>query len=641
MQSIGLPKDLSDFFFDQALAYPALETLEHDKLDETNALYKAELDAIGLLHNDAYSNPDKIGIVAKLAKGAKAPNGFQLVDSSGKYQGVVLKFLFDEIEEIGLPAFEAKMMDLLGYDHRELKAHWFENLYEYFQMQMAFAEEDNPHAAALRAAQAGKALEPSLLDVAPAVRPGPEEIPHSVHLPRGPDDVLWQAKHPGQRYQPPFAAVVFHGIQGFPQGGALSPLFWNFVFEYILVRRLFEPLQSKVKNLKMKIVAYADDFIIFVNKAINLRDLFKGNEAMRSMGLSFNEEKSFMSVIDGRPVKKSFKFLGVTHYFRSGATVGTPRSGKELLFDKAATVRDFDRRHVLLRRIAKFLKWDVHPQVILEGWADGIHPYAQIPYEVISGDCRHLSKVQLAQLRDQIREVDFDLQVDEINREAVLSGDAYAHPHADFIVDEDGIAESTVPFGTALVKADPSAPTGFALLSPETQAAAASVTSGSVRKRKPNWASNLEANRGNSGPLDAGFASYPAGRSKRGPLAWLSSPLAGYMLNRLHSGDWISADELADPAVVKSSTLLRSHPRTAGRSLLGMLKALPPTHPLSPLGVSASIFNSSSYSTYVLLEYASGKSLKLAKRGLRTNIAPPGQIRSRDLYSGSNTKSNP
>lgn len=46
----GMPKDISNYLLDLHLSYPEVKTLDENKLDETNSLYKAELDHIGLLH---------------------------------------------------------------------------------------------------------------------------------------------------------------------------------------------------------------------------------------------------------------------------------------------------------------------------------------------------------------------------------------------------------------------------------------------------------------------------------------------------------------------------------------------------------------------------------------------------------------
>jgi len=50
LQRKGMPKEISNYLLDLHLSYPKVETLDESKLDETNSLYKAELDHIGLLH---------------------------------------------------------------------------------------------------------------------------------------------------------------------------------------------------------------------------------------------------------------------------------------------------------------------------------------------------------------------------------------------------------------------------------------------------------------------------------------------------------------------------------------------------------------------------------------------------------------
>lgn len=52
LENLGVPKTLRNYFFDLSLNYPALETLDTEKLPEESALWMAELDAVGLLRGN-------------------------------------------------------------------------------------------------------------------------------------------------------------------------------------------------------------------------------------------------------------------------------------------------------------------------------------------------------------------------------------------------------------------------------------------------------------------------------------------------------------------------------------------------------------------------------------------------------------
>jgi hypothetical protein len=53
MKTVGLPKDLCDFFLDMNLSYPREDTIDETKgIDESASLEKAELDSLNLLRMD-------------------------------------------------------------------------------------------------------------------------------------------------------------------------------------------------------------------------------------------------------------------------------------------------------------------------------------------------------------------------------------------------------------------------------------------------------------------------------------------------------------------------------------------------------------------------------------------------------------
>lgn len=53
LSQAGMPKSISDYLLDVSLSYPRVDSLDESKLDESNALFKAELDSLGLLHTES------------------------------------------------------------------------------------------------------------------------------------------------------------------------------------------------------------------------------------------------------------------------------------------------------------------------------------------------------------------------------------------------------------------------------------------------------------------------------------------------------------------------------------------------------------------------------------------------------------
>lgn len=98
---------------------------------------------------------------------------------------------------------------------------------------------------------------------------------------------------------------------GTPQGGVISPLLSN-IYLHLFDRIVNNP-QSKFTKAGIKIVRYADDFVL-MGKHMSKEVLDKTQELMERMGLTINETKS--KVIKAK--EESFNFLGFTiRYDRS------------------------------------------------------------------------------------------------------------------------------------------------------------------------------------------------------------------------------------------------------------------------------------------------------------------------------------
>jgi group II intron reverse transcriptase/maturase len=92
---------------------------------------------------------------------------------------------------------------------------------------------------------------------------------------------------------------------GTPQGGVISPLLANIYFH--LLDRIVNNAQSLFYKYGVRIVRYADDFVLMGNK-LPEEVIDKLKSLLHRMGLSLNEGKTRM--IDAR--KDSFNFLGFT-----------------------------------------------------------------------------------------------------------------------------------------------------------------------------------------------------------------------------------------------------------------------------------------------------------------------------------------
>ena len=92
---------------------------------------------------------------------------------------------------------------------------------------------------------------------------------------------------------------------GTPQGGVISPLLANIYLH--LVDRLINKVNSIIQKYGVRIVRYADDFVL-LGKTIPPAVLDKLKSELRRMGLSLNEEKT--RTVNVR--ESAFDFLGFT-----------------------------------------------------------------------------------------------------------------------------------------------------------------------------------------------------------------------------------------------------------------------------------------------------------------------------------------
>jgi hypothetical protein len=346
----GLPECVANWIFDMSLSYPKVETLDESKLDESNAIYKAELDSLGLLHGN--------------------PKAFkqQWLNDKGEYKGRVLLPIMEFIKVNGKDLLIELMSEDLGYSKAEIEQYWWETLYEYWQVQSAMFESFAPQAQGVEAEIGGTYSHDSKFNDREAA-----------------------GREPG------FKVNLEPQVEGFPQGGALSPILSIYAFEVALYRGYFMDILNNIDsgyNLKlikeklilpgMKLVAYADDFILLCKFQISETVLLAGNKLLEIFGINFNKEKSGWIRKNGVWKVDRFKFLGITYLTKSNLIIGTPRSGKDLIFDKGGAIEEFIKRDQSLREISDHCRWGIGPQSILDKYYMAELPYTCIPEEIIS-----------------------------------------------------------------------------------------------------------------------------------------------------------------------------------------------------------------------------------------------------------------
>lgn len=394
LKNIGLPKGIAEWLLNMSMMYPKPSSLDPSKLDESNAIAKAELDNLGLL--TTYHKPI-----------------FKYVNSTtGEYTGVVLRPILDWMEKHGKAALidmmnssdktvDGLMAFDLGYP-RVFRTHqeWYATLYEFYQIQSALNETflqtrmsvDQDLRAGL--SKNSTAFQKSLSEVRETFRVGEQEW--KSHLGR---DILDN--------EADFKVIPETHVLGFPQGSAMSPILSLVAFEYALWRdhflKRFEALtHTPVARGLIKLVAYADDFI-FLSKIPFTKDwIFKVAEGSKlwSMNIQFNPEKSRWAREAGVWKSDAIKFLGATYIPSLDLIKGTPRSGGELLFDKSDMVEAYLARDKILKELRTFCGWTETPQEILDKWGRNEMPFGLIPEEVISMESSALTPAAMASLKE-------------------------------------------------------------------------------------------------------------------------------------------------------------------------------------------------------------------------------------------------
>jgi hypothetical protein len=343
LAELGLPKPIADYIFDLNLNYPDPKTIDESKLDESNAKFRAELDAFGLLNLDVKTDKQLGEAINSVMK-------------DNEYVGEVLKPMFEFIKINGSELLIELMSEDLGYSKEMIKANWIEVMMEYYQVQAAlfesFASEKKP------------ADIPS-----EDIRPASGEAPFNVNN--------------------------LDSSKGLPQGGSLSPILSIFAFEYSLMRNHFEKIFNGW-GIDFDIVAYADDFIVLWNNPeVKAEKLFSQNESLESMGIEFSKEKSGPIKINGEYVVDKFKFLGKTYFPKEDIIMGTPRSGNKNSIPQSVqeAIVLFNKRQELLRELSEQFSLGMTPQEILNSHGRSIFPFSCLPDSLIE-DSEPLTDVQ-------------------------------------------------------------------------------------------------------------------------------------------------------------------------------------------------------------------------------------------------------
>ena len=154
------------------------------------------------------------------------------------------------------------------------------------------------------------------------------------------------------------------GKQGTPQGGVISPLLSN-IYLHVLDKIISNP-KGFYRYFDIKIVRYADDFILMSKKPLNLV-MKRLSETLAKMGLRLNTLKS--KVLNS--YRESFCFLGFQVRCQPTKIKGTKR-------DYYFNIRPSPKsRKKLYLNIRQYLRsrghWNAHKMVavlnkILVGW---------------------------------------------------------------------------------------------------------------------------------------------------------------------------------------------------------------------------------------------------------------------------------
>ncbi len=132
---------------------------------------------------------------------------------------------------------------------------------------------------------------------------------------------------------------LHRAAEGTPQGGVISPLLANIYLHYVLDEWFHLVVKKRLRG-KARIVRYADDFVVLLEREDDARRVMKVlPQRFARFGLQLHPDKTRLLSFDspglGQPRaqrERSFDFLGFTHYWarsRKGRWVVKQRTSKQ------------------------------------------------------------------------------------------------------------------------------------------------------------------------------------------------------------------------------------------------------------------------------------------------------------------------
>jgi len=298
LRNLGLPDDLANHLFDISLSYPNVKSLDESKLDETNALFKAELDDLGLLRTEPKVYDEN--------------KHDYFSEETGSYDGKVLAPMYEFMKMNTIPEAGIDGKDLLielmsedlGYSKEEILANFHACCYEYYQVQSALFESFKPM---VKPDSSQEKVKGTPFEISPQGESG---------------------KEPG------FKQVHETQIEGFPQGSPISPILCSLV------------LGGSIFN-KGQCLMYADDGLFYGDFD---ESQLETDQTMSALGISFAKEKCRWVKKDGKWLEV-LKFLGVTYDPFEGSLRASTRKGATLSFNKESLI--VEHSHDLLESKSK------------------------------------------------------------------------------------------------------------------------------------------------------------------------------------------------------------------------------------------------------------------------------------------------
>lgn len=148
--------------------------------------------------------------------------------------------------------------------------------------------------------------------------------------------------------------TIIRSDKGTPQGGVISPLLANLYLHWF--DKVFQA--GPGANGRVKIIRYADDFVIMAKKMSKETEQFIEKKIERWMGLMINREKT--SIVDMKKPRAKLSFLGFTYQyqqsrFRRGTYLNISPQQRALgrAREKIRTITDKRRNFVPLPQVIK------------------------------------------------------------------------------------------------------------------------------------------------------------------------------------------------------------------------------------------------------------------------------------------------